>query len=232
MQQFEAILESKQILTPTVLLVRFQNLNKIDFIPGQFITIPIGKQNRFYSLATTPLFHKYFELIATVENNGVGANFLLNQLKIGEKVTFYKPQGKFNLQNNSKAKIFLATGVGISAIRSMIQTLVQTDFQKQFLLFFGIKTKKDVFLENEWQNIQDQNSNFSYFYCLSREKNKHYNFGYVSGNLKEYLTTHRLNPQDFEYYVCGNLNNVQNIVEFLQNDLGISNAQVFFEKFI
>ena len=232
MHQFEAILESKQLLTPTVLLVLFQTLNKINFISGQFITIPIGKLNRFYSLATTPLFHKNFELIATIKKEGVGTDFLLNQVKIGEKVTFYKPQGKFNLQKTQKPKIFLATGVGISAIRSMIQTLARTNFQKQFLLFFGVKSQKDIFLENEWRDVQNHNPNFSYFYCLSREKSSKHQSGYVSENLKEYLINHRLNPQEFEYYVCGNLNNVQNIVEFLQKELKINLTQIFFEKFV
>ena len=75
----------------------------------------------------------------------------------------------------------------------------------KFKLFFGVRTKKDLFLNEDFKKIALKNANFDYHPTLSREKwdgdsededIKYGRIGHVQDNLGD-------NLQNKTFYICG-----------------------------
>ncbi|MCY7408967.1 MAG: oxidoreductase, partial [Chitinophagales bacterium] len=78
-------------------------LDTLPFRAGQFITfdLPISdkkiKRYRSYSIASAPNATNEFELIISYAPNGLGTNYLWNQIKVGSTISFKGPSGMFTL---------------------------------------------------------------------------------------------------------------------------------------
>lgn len=230
MDSFTGILKNKKEINDQVLISQYLLDHNLVFKPGQFIAIEIEDTKRFYSIASAPNNNKSLELISAIDTQGVGRTFF-QHIKIGDKINFLGPEGKFILRKTSKPKIFLATDVGISPIRSMLQHLSNQNFSNPIYLFWGMRFERDIFLKDELETIRQKLPHFHYYYSLSRETTEQHLKGYVQYNLDYLLRTQKLNPQDFEYYVCGGVETVRKIVTYLEEILKIQPQTISFEKF-
>lgn len=254
---YKTYLTKKSRLTANVFLFRFQLLEpkQINFKAGQYLILKINNQSRLYSICSPDFIKDSFELIVEIISGGLGSTYLSN-LERGEEVNFQGPAGMFTLRQNNKPKIFLATGTGIAPIRSMISSRFKIQgsrlkFKSQnFYLFWGVKTRQDVYFLDELKQLSNKTAGqFKFLICLSREKNlvgldrRHFILGHINDGLlqqfypksdkigfgRNNLTMRQFN-NDFDYYVCGSRQVVSSMVAFLQ-DWGIDKKNIFFEKF-
>lgn len=234
---FFAYLKEKTFLTANVVYLNFEVVDfKLNYLPGQYLIakIPKGteKINRLYSIASYTLNNK-FNLLIKIEDKGIGSTYFKN-LQIGDRVEFLGPAGIFTLKNTPISKIFLATGTGIAPIKAMIEKLILDNFQNHFVLFWGLKTKDSVYFLEEFKKIQSKNKNFDFKICLSQEKKidfekKYFYLGRVNVGLINYFKD-KSQLSNFEYYLCGSREIIENLKNFLIN-LNINKNQIFFEKF-
>ncbi len=101
--------------------IEVTELEKFDFIPGQFITLDLpihekkNKRWRSYSIASWPDGTNVFELIIVLDQKGAGTPYLFNEIIVGSELTFRGAQGVFILPEPLDKDIFLiCTGTGIS----------------------------------------------------------------------------------------------------------------------
>ena len=232
MNTFSAELIDKKMVSPQTMFTRFQTEERLAFKPGQFIAVHVETEKRYYSLASSPLLPNQFDLLSDISHGGIGGQYLQN-LNIHATISFIGPFGNFILQNSKLPKLFLATGVGISPIRGMIQTLALQQYQNHFILLWGVSYEKDLFFLNEWEKISAQNKNFSVHYVLSKEnKTPNFHYGHIQDAVIPLLQNLKIAPQDLEYYICGRVSNVQTVTAYLQENLQVSPARIFFEKFV
>jgi ferredoxin-NADP reductase len=186
--------------------LKLPELDKFDFIPGQFITLylPIhekaNKRWRSYSIASWPDQSNVIELIIVLNPNGLGTNYLFHEVTIGSTLTYRGPQGVFTLQQPIEKDIFLiCTGTGIAPFRSMVNHIFQQRIPHQHIyLIYGCRKKNNLMYYEELKKMEACLPGFHYVPTLSREEWEG-STGYVH-NIYESICESRT-PASF--YLCG-----------------------------
>ncbi|MHB1920719.1 MAG: ferredoxin--NADP reductase [Chitinophagaceae bacterium] len=194
--------------TPTTrrFWIKFPNLEKFDFKPGQFVTmdLPIhekkNKRWRSYSIASEPNGTNEIELVIVWLEGGAGTNYLFNEINEGSEVTLRGPLGVFTLPESIEQDLFfICTGTGIAPFRSMIKNIRDTGKPHQHIYtLFGTRTRQDLLYFEELKQLEKELGQFHYIPTLSRESWEG-RTGYVHDIYQELLADKR--PASF--YLCG-----------------------------
>jgi ferredoxin-NADP reductase len=174
--------------------------------------------------------------VVELVDGGVASTYLKN-LKINDQVLFKGPAGMFTLKETSKNKIFFATGTGIAPIRSMIMESQKLEVKSQKFLFWGLRKKEDVYFLEEFKKIKEEDKNFEFKICLSKEtslspvESDFFSLGHVDSVFeKELFPKIKKTIFDFEFYLCGARAVVESLRQFLLQK-NIPQSAIFFEKF-
>ncbi len=161
------------------------------FQAGQFITLDLPihekrlKRWRSYSIANSPNDENIIELCIVLLPDGLGTNYLFNEVEIGDVIKFKGPTGAFVLPESVSSEdnlMLVATGTGIAPVRSIIlDELSKGNKTPNIKLIFGTRKIEDILYYNEWKELSDANAKFSFEIALSREENNSDGFhqGYV-----------------------------------------------------
>jgi len=233
-QQYTAIVIKKTQLTKTVFHFVIQNEKprELLFQPGQYATFIIDeKTRRQYSFCSVP-DPLSFEIIVDTTPMGVGSKYFLGK-KEGERVEYLAPIGNFTLSQNPLKKVFVATGAGIAPFRSMILDMSSrakrgdlyykdcfipqsgTRNDNEVSLYWGLRYEDDVYCDQEFRDIVGQYTGFQYFLCLSKPSaglentvpaspSTELGIRRAKGHVTEHVLKNEKNPQNCEFYLCGN----------------------------
>lgn len=186
--------------------VQVPELEKFDFIPGQFVTLDLpihekpNKRWRSYSIASWPDGTNVFELLIVLAQGGLGTQYLFTQVGVGSELTFRGAQGVFTLPEKMDRDIFLVcTGTGIAPFRSMVRHLElhRVPFQHIHLIF-GCRTRQDLLYYDELKKLEQDLPGFHYHPTLSRERWEGHH-GYVHPVYQELLA----GRQPASFFLCG-----------------------------
>lgn len=158
--------------------IQVPELEQFDFIPGQFVTLDlpihekVNKRWRSYSISSWPDGTNVFELVIVLDKEGVGTNYLFNEIKEGDTLTFRGPQGIFTLREPlDEDLVLICTGTGIAPFRSMIHHIKKQQIaHKNIYLVFGCRTQSTLLYYNELVQLQQELPGFNYIPVLSREQ--------------------------------------------------------------
>lgn len=229
-----AILKKKQQFTEDVIELVFETPQPFNFLAGQFVTYKIADKMppcfRAYSISTAPT--KDGNIVATclkVIPGGRGSNWL-NKLKIGDKIEFMGPSGKLIFQTPpEKLVIFIATGTGITPMKSLIEDeLINKGNKQKMHLLFGLRHPKDVFYKEYFENLSKKHPNFTVQYTLSRPEDD----GWTGsrGRVTEILENSILDPQNTEVYMCGLKDMINDVTNMLKSK-GFEEKYIHDEKY-
>jgi glycine betaine catabolism B len=130
--------------------IQIPELEKFDFIPGQFITLDLpihekpNKRIRSYSIASWPDGTNVVELVIVLLEGGVGTTYLFNNIDVGSELTLRGPQGVFTLDDEDLQKeiFMICTGTGIAPFRSMANYIKLHNIpHNNMYLIFGTRKK-------------------------------------------------------------------------------------------
>ena len=118
--------------------------SEFDFSAGQYITLQKeingSRIRRAYSICSTPNSGELRVAIKAVEN-GVFSTYATSELKAGDSIEISAPEGRFLLKPEAnKNYIGFAAGSGITPLRSMLETVLETEPTSTFTLVYGNKT--------------------------------------------------------------------------------------------
>ncbi|MBN1113068.1 MAG: NADH:ubiquinone reductase (Na(+)-transporting) subunit F [Bacteroidales bacterium] len=166
-------------------------------------------------------------------NPGICSSYIFSR-KPGDKVTVSGPYGEFFIKDTKREMMFIGGGAGMAPMRSHIfdQFLTQhTDRKATF--WYGARSKREVFYEDHFQKIQDENPNFSFEIALSEplpEDNWTGKTGFIHNVIyEEYLKNHP-EPEDIEYYLCGPPV-MNDAIQKMLWDLGVPDEMIMFDDF-
>lgn len=174
---------------------------KIEYKAGQFVMLKAfvdGKKiGRAYSVASI----NEDELIEiTFKVCGEFTNYL-NTLKERDKLICQGPFGHFTLdKNNNKKLVMVATGTGITPIRSILRDLYKNNKINNFekiTLIYGSRYLNTLNYHEEFTTMNVEFDNFEYIPILSREENWKGKRGHVQAVVKENI------GNETTYYICG-----------------------------
>ena len=139
-------------------------------------------------------------------NPGVCSSFIFSR-KPGDKVMVSGPYGEFAVKNTDREMIYIGGGAGMAPLRSMIfDQFLTKKTKRKTSYWYGARSLREVFYENEFREIEAKNSNFSFNLALSEPLKEDNWTGYTGFIhqvvLENYLEKHPA-PEDIEYYLCG-----------------------------
>lgn len=214
-----ATIKSKQQLTNDVIEISFETSEPFNFTAGQFVTFKIADKIppcfRAYSISIA--LKKDSNIFATclkIIPNGRGSNWL-NSLKIGDKLEFMGPSGKLIFTTPpEKTALFIATGTGITPLKSLIEDELNKGNKQKLHLLFGLRYIKDIFYKKHFEKLAQKHSNFTVEYTLSRPENDSWTGS--KGRVTEILEKMSLDPKITEIYICGLKDMINDVNTFLK----------------
>lgn len=204
------------------------------FEAGQYINIFTEidgvRTSRPYSISSSPKQRAYYEITVARIKDGFVSDFLLDDVKVGDKFEANGPAGVFRFQPvfHSRKSLFLAGGSGVTPFLSMTREIVDAALDRDVVMLYGCRSSEGALYDKELRLYSEKYPNFKYHLVIS-EKDDSWNgeTGFIDRNLIK-----RLVPDYAERtcYICG----PQVMNDFCKTELqelGLSEKQIRREMF-
>ena len=142
---------------------------RLQYLAGQYIDFLLRDgRRRSFSIATAPEDDALLDLHIRHVPGGHFSGQLFNEFKGREILRIEGPLGNFFLREDSdKPIIFVAGGTGFAPIKAVIEHAFHHDVDRQMVLYWGVRSRADLYLPDlplEWQR---QHANFTFIPVLS-----------------------------------------------------------------
>ncbi|MDO8637936.1 MAG: acetate--CoA ligase family protein, partial [Candidatus Daviesbacteria bacterium] len=218
-----------QILASTYHLLEFAPDEPLKFLPGQYITVKVANNKiNCYSIATQ-MGDKNFSLLIDTKPGGLGSHFF-NSLKVGDKISYMGPYGKFtlNLDDGAKQLLFLGTGSGVAPLRCQIESaLKEKNCKLPITLYLGLETNKDLFWQDIFQKLAEDYPNFNFKIVIHEPQ---WGYSGYTGFITELLKNDLAEGSSVGAYLCGNKNMITDATNILL-EKGCPKERVYTEKY-
>jgi CDP-4-dehydro-6-deoxyglucose reductase len=143
--------------------------DRLQYLAGQYVDFLLKDgRRRSFSIATAPEDDTLLDLHIRHVPGGYFSGQLFNEFKGREILRIEGPLGNFFLREDSdKPIIFVAGGTGFAPIKAVIEHAFHHDVDRQMVLYWGVRSRADLYLPDlpvEWQRTH---SNFTFIPVLS-----------------------------------------------------------------
>ena len=191
----------------------------ITFKAGQFVSFEVGvneKQQaliRPYSIASPPSRPDVLTLLFNLVPGGPGSTYLFS-LKEGDETSFKGPAGTFRLRDDpARDHLFVATGTGIAPIRAMLLALFEKDAACSVTLYWGLRSRRDLYWQDELAAWAKAHPTFSFVTTLSRPED---GWQGERGRVTRLVEERIASVQNLAVYLCGNSGMLNDVTAILQ----------------
>ena len=222
LQLFRAQVERIRDLTHDVreIELRLKEPPAIAFKAGQFLSFEVGRDAlnrtivRPYSIASPPGQQGRVLLVLNLVQGGPGSTYLFS-LRVGDETQFKGPTGAFYLRDDpARDLLFVATGTGIAPLRSMLYALSERGgFPRQVTLYWGLRSKRDLYYQDELEALARAHPNFSFVTTLSRPEE---GWAGERGRVTPLVEARIASVQNLAVYLCGNEGMIKDVTAVLQ----------------
>lgn len=216
------------------------------FEPGQYLTCHFdtaaGERPlvRCYSLSDRPQ-DEYYRLTvkrclppaeAPAAPAGRGSS-RLHAMQVGDVLPVSAPRGGFFLDRTRKHPlVFIAAGIGVTPIVSMLAELAASDDPRLAYLFYGVRNSEHHVFRDQIQQLAEACPQLHMFVAYSQplatDLEQHdYRHG---GHLTVDYIQNALPPGLYDYYLCGPGGMMESMVEGLLAD-GVTEDRILYEAF-
>lgn len=210
--------------------LRLSEPETIEYASGQFFEfeIPGLEDTRAYSLANKFKDDSIVEFHVKRVNEGKGSNYMCD-LQVGEMVTGSGPYGTMQLRDRTKDLIFVAGGSGMAPIKSLVEELLSKEFDKQAWFFYGARTVKDLYLTEEWKELEEKHPNFHFVPALSNQDDSEEWKG-ETGFIADVIGRKLDKMTNADAYLCGPPIMIETTCDALYK-LGVKGTDIFYDEF-
>jgi len=202
------------------------------FKPGQFYHLrnPHYRkphETRQFSVITTPKTKEYIEFC--IKTYGPWTKTLLKK-KPGESIWLFGPMGQFTLQRITSEMVFIAGGVGITPILSIIQSLHEKIRTSSVTLIYANKSSQTILKKAHIENLFRTKRGWKLISLVSQAET-------ISMEQRQGRITEEFLKQEIDlkkipvFFICGSKRFTQNIGELLHN-LAIPDTHIKQEVFL
>jgi nitric oxide dioxygenase len=192
-----------------------------DYQSGQYLTLRIKKDGlyhiRHYSLIE-PFNGKTYRIAIRQEIDhepkGIVSNELIDNYKEGDIVSVSLPAGSYTLINDAKHHLFIAGGIGITVLSSMIQDLHQQNKSDIITLIHSVSKEDQAAFADQMRTILPENQ----YYILLQSKHL------LQGIIEKTLTP------ETHVYLCGSIIFMNKVEEYLAQ-CGHPTSQIHIEAY-
>lgn len=201
------------------------------FTSGQFLSFQIGeneKSLRSYSISSSVTHRELLQISVKKLPNGLGSGWFHDR-KIGDEVWGFPPSGLFtDSQLTEVPRVYVAGGIGITPLLSMIATNLDRVKRFPMFLFYGVRSQKDIAFHSLLNYLSERYPNFHYYPVLGESAEGWTGkTGRISAQMIQELTGKNMRTH---YFFCGPPPMTNPIMEDLLKE-GVSIDQIHSEKF-
>ena len=237
-REYKAEVVALRDLTPDIreITLQLRSPPAMDFKAGQYIQlrIPPYAQSRrtiyrAYSVASPPAVRGRIELEVRQVLNGVGTTYIFKHLPLNTSVVFNGPYGEFYLRESNRSIILIAGGSGMAPMKAMLGDMQARKIRRNVRYFFGARARRDLFLTDEMQALQQSLPDFRFIPALSKPLPEDQWTG-ETGLITDVLDRHLENLYPGEAYLCGSPSMIQACIKILQKK-GVAKDRIFYDTF-
>ncbi|HOK79761.1 MAG TPA: FAD-dependent oxidoreductase [bacterium] len=193
--QIQTTVLSNIVRTTSVRSVKVAKPRNVSFLAGQFFKVYSKDGFRYLSVSCSPQ-RNYLEFTKKITQSEFSLWF--TSLKKGDKLIIDGPYGKFTLDPDDRKILFIAGGIGITPIFSMLENAVILKDERDYTLFYGNKNANDIPFHTELQEFASR-IHLKIFMFLEQEKQNCYH-GYIEIQKIQELLPDVINRTVF---ICG-----------------------------
>ena len=208
------------------------------YTPGQYLTLRAtinGEEvRRSYSICAAPHEGELRVAIKEIEG-GKFSTYANRSLNAGDTLESMAPMGNFAWKHEGSAAhvVGWAAGSGITPIAAIAKSVLNSDNESTFTLFYGNKTSNSIIFKDELEDLKNNYvDRFEVHHVLSREDQ---GSDYTSGRLDADKVS-AYNGKFFDaatttgHFLCGPLGMIEGVSGVLES-LGTAKAKIHFELF-
>jgi ferredoxin-NADP reductase len=223
MNQHVVKIKSVEHITHDVLQIVTEKPQQYNFTPGQATEVAINKidwlnEKRPFTFTSLPN-NDYLEFTIKTYPSHEGVTNELIKLKKDEELILHEVFGAISYKGEG---VFIAGGAGVTPFISIFRYLQINNEIGNNKLIFANKTKEDIILAQEFENLLDKN----FINILSNEKVNGYAYGQIT---EDFLKPH-IKSSIKNVYVCGPPPMMEAIEKQLQN-LNVDEKHIIKEEF-
>jgi len=183
-----------EIITETALAKTIRLVPENGYLPpfqaGQYINLFVEtkgvRSSRPYSIASPPNQCAYYDLTVKAVPDGFVSLYLLEDVKVGDRLSSTGPMGGFfhNPLSHSNEVVYLAGGSGITPMMSMIREVTDRGLERQIHLFYGSRNPDDIIYRAELKRLAAVHKNLTVDFVISEPENSYQGLtGFINGKL-------------------------------------------------
>ena len=187
---------------------KLEENKKLEFKAGQYVQIcrelPWEKTIRAYSISSSPKTVDEFSLDVQLVEGGIMSTWL-HGCQIGSILDFTGPYGDMYVKDSSSV-LLIAGGVGLAPMRSIVSYLIEAGYEGKITLFHGVRSKRNLYCEDEYKKLSKKYKNFEYIPVLSEpalEDGWTGSTGLVTTTVGEWLKENTQTQIGMQAYLCG-----------------------------
>jgi ferredoxin-NADP reductase len=239
---FEARLVRARPLSPSVRELCFERVDgqPMAYEPGQWLNLWMPTPDRdeaetvrSYSIASPPDGSPRFEVAVTRVQGGPASTWL-HAVEPGTVLRCVGPMGFFTRPAASgPPSLFIATGTGITPIRSMLRAALAAGSQAPMWILFGTRHEEDCIYADEMRALTREHPFLRFEPTLSQPRGEwRGRQGYVQKHVPELWSELVAREAGTPHaYICGLERMVGSVREILRTDLGLPRQQVHSERY-
>lgn len=207
---YAATVTDHELVNNTIVTLTLEKPDGFTYEPGQYCIIPFAGRDVYMSMVT----HPNDKLVRIAFR--VGKSLLkkyLQSLRLNDTLLLQKPDGHFVLGDKiGKAPVvFLAGGIGVTPVRSLIGELARREYDMAYHLFHSSRTPDEALFGAEFTELSQKQPRFTYTPVCTRlmeaERNRRISADMLAG-MQDVAAA--------EYFIAGSHSFVASMITLLQ----------------
>ena len=232
MAEYQMTLMDRQRIARDTMAFWFDpNGASFGFRAGQHADFVFGNESdnsRTFSLASSPRDKEPIMIAMRMRDTAFKSG--LKAAALGTKFIVSRPRGSFTLHRDiTRPAVFLAGGIGIAPIRSILQQATQERVPHKLYLFYSNREAEDAAFLEEFESLAAQNPNFIFAPTVTGHRT--IAWPYEKGHInREKLKRYLFGLKGPIYYIAGPSGMVSGMTGVLSAS-GVSDDDVKSEEF-
>jgi len=193
----------KSLLNESIVRIRLQSDQAIDYTPGQFVNVmhPDTDVTRSYSLASLPS-EDFLELHIKQVPNGKLSGYFHDQAKLGDKISLIGPAGDcfYTARDLNQPLLLVGVGTGLAPLYGILRDALAHGHQGEIHIFHASLATQDLYYIDELNSLVNQHQQVHYTPCVLHGEAPE---GGEQGDIQQILKRKMPDLKGWRIYVCG-----------------------------
>jgi ferredoxin-NADP reductase len=221
-------LKERQWVAIQTAAFRLERPQGYEYKAGQFTEVKLDGKSHIFTLASAP---RESDLMFVTRMRKSEFKNSLDELTAGDSVRIAPADGDFVLEKGDEPVVFVAGGIGVTPVRSMVLDAAQTDAMQRMYFFYANHRPEDAAFLIELGHLAEEKENFHLVPTMTRPDTSRMPWDGETGHIDaEMIRKHVPEMDSARYYVCGPPEMVDASESMLEN-AGVSEERIHAEHF-